>query len=333
MNNKIAIAIVAAIALVIFLALLVYIQTRPVADLPLVNQKELVFAAVGKDEQSALDIAFDLANRWPDKPAIVVIESSGIDLTAFSRGDYDTGLQTMLDYLAKQGLGNNGTTWLLFSEYNSYPGNPSPKEYVLATNRFAAMVKSKFPQSRTGVLLDCRSNLGYLGYLNRYGRVSLEPYLEGMDTKNVTEFFFQGFPRVVPDENITAPEEFLNASDAIAAAKILRTGQINFVTGTAAVYGSDGFCKISHSAGQRMQMADGICKQLAIAQQSGYAVGLVLFAENKSGSQADWSYSRGRDDFAVLKKIVVTATSSKIKVLLFDPYGQIRVADLAGGIT
>jgi len=321
-------ALVLAVIVFVFYAFQYTKPAGPAVNLSLVDKEKMVFTAIYPGVKQNNLAAIDLVHKWPRQPAMVIVEPNGINLTEFARGGNDLALRAMLDYVSEQGLGGSGTIWVPFSEYNDFPGSPNPKEFVPAVNHFAAVAKAEFPGSKIGVLLDCRSNLGYrdINLSGSYGTVSLVPYIDGLDNNNVTVLFFQGFPRVTPEENVTRAVTFLNADEAVEAAKGLGVGEIRFVTGTASVYGADGSKKIRHTPAERSEIIDDIEDQVSVARQAGYNVKLVIFAENKSRTQADWSYG---GNTALLRRFAGGATSSGIEVTLFDPKGEIELSSLA----
>jgi len=324
----------AALVLVVIISLLAIQTMKPPGlpvDLSLVNKEKMVFTSIGPDDHGTYLAAIDLVNKLPRQRAIIVVEPKGINLASFAHGDNDSLLLRMFGYLSEQGFAGAEATFVPFSEYNDYPGIPDPKLYVPAVNHFAALAKSAFPEVKIGALLDCRSNLGYRdkNESGHYGTVSLLPYIGGLDKKNVTVLFFQGFPRVAGDENVTRAMTFLNADRAIEAAAGLGTKEITFVTGTAAVYGAAGSQKITHTPAERSQIVGDIQNQIGLARQAGYGAKLVIFAENKEKTQADWSYARSNEDIGVLKKFVGGETASGVEVSIFDPENEVPLSRLA----
>lgn len=332
MNKRTIVIGLCVLAILVAAVLLISQYTKPAgpaANLTLVDNEKMVFTAIYPEADKNRLAAIDLVQKWPRQRAIIVVEPSGVNLTEFARGTNDLALDGMLGYVSEQGLGDVDTVWVPFSEYNNYPGSPNPEEFTAAVNHFAAAAKAKFPQSRIGVLLDCRSNLAYSGRPGSWGIQPLDPYLVGLDKNNVTVLFFQGFPRVAPDEDMTRAASFLNANTAMEAANALGIKEITFVTGTAAVYGPDGKYKIVHTPERRQSIISDELTQIDSAKKAGYVTKLLIFAENKSATQADWSYTRGKGDALALRNLVGAATSAGIEVSLFDPQGNIKLSSLA----
>jgi hypothetical protein len=256
-----------------------------------------VAAAQEKAQQTARLLA-EYA-RQGIKP-LVVFEPEGLDLRTFDKQAFEHYFAT----LKSQGITDKDMgTWMPLPEPNipawGSPmddfGNTDPALFVKNFTIVAKALKNAFPAARTAVLLDSATYPSYdANYVKgSYDKGKLLKYVDGIQRRLVDDVGLQGFPWGEKGGELrNNPAKFLDADLAIAIAKRLEVGKVWLNTGTfSSMHDWNPAMQVSVPNTQRGQILDGIAAQARQVQKAGFAVTVNIFAENKSETEANWSYA------------------------------------------
>jgi hypothetical protein len=235
------------------------------------------------------------------KPLVIVEPSNDngtIDFSKFASGYYDPAVQSYFAALKQQGISDQQMgMWVPFPEPNTDSwgeNNSRSQDFVSAFNGYAVIFKKYFPSARLSIMLDSQT---YNYQTGDYSYASLEPYISGINKSYISSFGLQGFPWAAQpgtdDVTVTDAAVFLNADNAVAAAKSLGVGSIWFNTGTYRAMFTNNLARtVTATAAQRALILDSILGQTVKAQAAGFNVSVNIFAQNKSADPEaiDWSY-------------------------------------------
>jgi len=230
---------------------------------------------------------------------LVVFEPEKLDLRSVDK-------KTFEEYFAA--LKANGITdkeigmWMLFPEPNipewSDPeadlGNTDPKLFVQNFTMAAAALKQTFPKAQTMLLLNGATYPSYDIHYTKgsFAKEDLLQYAQGLDRKLVDAVGLQGFPWGEQGDSLDYdPAVFLDADLAIALAKQLKIEKVWLNSGTfSSMYDWDPSRRVTVTDDLRGRILNGIAKQAEQVQNAGLAVTVNIFAEDKTATEANWSY-------------------------------------------
>lgn len=284
-------------------------------------------ATVTAAQQKAAEIAPVLAEyaKQGIKP-LVIFEPEGLDLRRLDKRVYEQYFKT----LKSRGITDKAMgTWVPLPEPNIPEwGNPvndkgltDPALFVKNFTMVAQALKGSFPTAKAAVLLDSATypNFDVNYRWGSYEKIRLLKYVEGFKPGLVDEFGLQGFPWGEKGGRLKYdPGRFIDADLAIAAAKRLAVKRVWLNTGTfSRMYEWDPALRVSVSNSQRARILEGIAVQARQVQQAGFAATVNIFAENKSATEANWSYADAAS-WNMFQNFVDRMESTGIDFTVFD---------------
>ena len=257
--------------------------------------------------------------------------SKTVNFIKFEHGDYDSVLKAYFGDLQKDGV----TAAMLgqvvpFDETNTPAwGQTTDPEVIDADiDRIAKIQRSVFPGSKVSVLFDSTTYPDGKNWANGNMGASLVPYVKGLSNSQIYSFGLQGFPDYPKgasqnDIESVTPSAYLDAKQAIAAARSLGTDNIWLNTGTVKrEYAGGGSDEVHLSTAQRTAQLTGVLGQAEAIHKAGFTETVNMFGLDKSaaddGQNIDWSYLKTAADKAALHKFTNSLSGAGIELSLFD---------------
>lgn len=275
-----------------------------------VTKDWMIFTDMPKDANVAKESAKAIAktikefNQAGVSPMVIiepVSEWGLIDFEEFKSGFYDDWIKTYFATLKAEGITDEMMgTWVPFPEANLpywNHANTAPADFAALVNKYLKILKSQFPNAKTGILLNSATyETDDFDWANgEY--ISLLPYVKDIEDGLVTTFGLQGFPWAPSKGSSANPifnaAVFLNYSIAEEAATELGVKNIWLNTGTfKSKYTLDDTKTIEIQASTRADVLNGILEEAEKLKKAGFNVTINLFAEDKSQTTeaTDWSY-------------------------------------------
>lgn len=257
---------------------------------------------------------------------VVVFEPERLDLRSIDRDTFEEYFMTIKEQgVSSQEIG----TWIPFPEPNipewGHPhadfGNTDPKLFVKNFSIVAAALKKVFPEAQTVLLLDSATYSSYdIDYTQgSYDKAKLLQYTKGLDPALVNAIGLQGFPWGEQGGQLNYdPAVFLDADLAIAVARQLGVEKVWLNSGTfSTMYGWDPDLRVTVSDSKRGRILTGIAKQAEQIQRAGLGVTVNIFAEDKTSTEANWSYMSA-SSWKVLQDFTHLVEEKGIGLVLFD---------------
>ncbi|EDK72645.1 hypothetical protein TM7_0203 [candidate division TM7 genomosp. GTL1] len=303
-----------------------------------VTDELMLFSDTPVSTAEATEFATDTAEKLNEfasfdiKPILILEPTSSqgaLDLTRYRNGGYDTILNVFFATLKRTSITDEKLGTLVpFPEANTpaWENTTNPAVIAACITKTAQKQKQYFRGSKTALLLDSKTYPSNDTLWEHGEYRSLKPYVASIPKELVDAFGLQGFPWMSPADDPEAlrlvnPEQFLDATLAIEAAKTLETKNVWFNSGSfSRIHTGDPAQTNSMTPAERQEVVDGIVKQVQEAHSAGFTVSLNLFSADKSkvGEGIDWSYTRSQEDYDIFKKLVDNLRTSSVGFSLFD---------------
>jgi hypothetical protein len=291
----------------------------------------ILFADIPATNQDASAQASNMATvlkeyaRQHVKP-VVIFEPEGLDLRSLDRSVF----QAYFTALKAQGITDQEIgVWAPFPEPNipewgspaDDVGNTDPQLFVKNFTMLVSSLKEQFTDAETLVLLDSATYPSHdIAYQHgSYAAEKLLEYVQDLDRDLVDAVGLQGFPWGEQGGELNYdPAVFLDADRAIALAKAADVKEVWLNSGTfSSMYDWDPALRIAVTHSKRERILSGIIRQAEQVRKAGLQVTVSIFAEDKSATEANWSY---KDPAAwnVLQAFVHRAEDKGIGLTVFD---------------
>jgi glutaredoxin-related protein len=293
----------------------------------------MMFTALPENAQDAVNLADDMSSsltqfsKYGITPLVIMEPtynggSQLADLSDITSQQSLSNLQTYFETLKENGIIDQQMgTWVPLPEPDIPEWSGGVTTPSLFTQNFIGIsnvLRSVFPTANLSVMLD--STAYPSGDIaedeGSTATADLLPYVTGLPKGLVDSFGFQGFPWTPTD----TPNNYLNASVAIALAHALGVSQVWLNTGTASEYQDATTGAITNvSTDTRAQQLSGVLTQASAIISAGYQVSINIFAQAKLAQDgADWSYTSTPQQLAVLNDFINQASAQDIEISVFD---------------
>ena len=222
-----------------------------------------------------------------------------IDFEEFAQGDYDEWTMSYFKRLKDNGVSAKMLgLWIPFPEpQQEVWNNSTPDAFAHSVNRYFKIVRTVFPDAKTGILLDSQLGEGT-------DHAQLLAYTRLVDNTLVDVAGLQGFPWYPTDEAdmrspVVSAGTFAPAYLVDEMAKSLDTKEVLINTGSFRHRKADNGRDVTVTTDNRTTTLNSITNEVSELRKMQYAVTVNIFAENKLDTKegVDWSYWQiGRHD-------------------------------------
>jgi hypothetical protein len=251
-----------------------------------VTDTSMVFSQIPDNKAQGNSLGMEMSSRLKEFKRVgltpLMISEATMTNSNIGSADFFAGVDDFFRTMKQQGVTDNMLgTWVAFPEANmpmDYT-RVEAADYASLTNRYVQILRTYFPNARTGVLLDSKTyDRGDSEYITGQ-TVSLRPYLQGITKGSINTYIMQGFPWLNPNGGFdhTDPANIFPANQAIEAADILGTKELWFNTGIQSATRSGR----TYSPTQQQAFLTNMANHLNTIKQRGYSVLVNQFAENK----------------------------------------------------
>ncbi len=257
-----------------------------------VTDTSMVFSQIPNNTSEGVSLGSEMASRLKEFKRVgltpLMISEATMTNPNIGSNDFFAGVNDFFRTMKQQGVTDNMLgTWVAFPEANmpmDYT-RVEAADYAGLTNRYVQILRSHFPNARTGVLLDSKTyDRGDSEYITGQ-TVSLRPYLAGITKGSINTYIMQGFPWLNPNGGFdhTDPGVIFPANQAVEAADILGTKELWFNTGIQSATRSGR----TYSPAQQQAFLTNMANHINTIKQRGYSVLVNQFAENKIGTEGN----------------------------------------------
>ena len=304
----------------------------------------MIFVDMPKDGKIAKESAIKISKTLKQLDEvgitpIVIVEPVTdwglVDFNEFSTGFYDAWIIIFFETLKTENItGKQMGMWVPFPEANLplwNHSNTTPDVYSKVVNKYLKILKTNFPDTKTGILLNSATyELDDFSWTSG-DYVSLIPYVKNLDKQLVDSFGLQGLPWAPSSSNgesgsVLNASEFLSSKLAMEAANELGVKEIWLNTGTfGAKYTQDLESTTLITPSVRLDILNAILSEAEKIKKNGFEVTINLFSQDKSKTTeaTDWSYLDesfvgSLETESIFVKFVSMANYKNINISLFD---------------
>ncbi len=294
----------------------------------------MIFTNMPISNEDAVTKATAMASRLREferfniKPIVIVEPDSEwglIDFQEYAQGMYDEWTATYFKQLKVEQISSSQMgTWIPFPEPQQpfWNNNSNPDDFAFSVNRYLKSLKSEYPESKAGILLDSEVGSDNPSQLVAYTRL--------IEVDLIDRVGLQGFPwhPTDPDDTrlpITDASSFVPAYMLEEIAKSLKTKDVLINTGTYRHKKMQNGGEIAIPTYKRNETLKSIEKEAVLLEKAGYNVTVNLFAENKLETKeaVDWSYwqpgkTGDSTNTALFTSFVASLKTKDINISIYD---------------